>query len=61
MRTIVLEKAGAAVITFDLRDSFNWYDITVAIKGNSLFEKRYAGRVETCKPGKSDPFMGKQL
>jgi len=36
----------------------NWYDFTVRIKGNSDFERRYAGRVETRTPGKTDPYMG---
>jgi len=38
--------------------SYNWYDFTVRIKGNSVFERRYAGRVETRRPGKTDPYMG---
>jgi phospholipase C len=30
----------------------------VKIKGNNLFEKRYAGRVETGKESFTDPMMG---
>jgi len=39
--------------------SFGWYDFTVKIKGNALFQKRYAGRVETGKESKTDPYMGR--
>ncbi|HEX6430246.1 MAG TPA: phospholipase domain-containing protein [Niastella sp.] len=41
--------------------SFGWYDFTVKIKGNSVFERRYAGRVENGEPGKTDPFMGRMV
>jgi phospholipase C len=39
--------------------NFGWYDFSVKLKGNQVFEKRYAGRVETGKPTKTDPFMGR--
>ena len=39
--------------------SFGWYDITVKLKGNQSFERRYAGHVETGQPAKTDPFMGR--
>jgi phospholipase C len=39
--------------------SFGWYDFSVKIKGNQQFEHRYAGRVETGNPTKTDPFMGR--
>jgi len=45
-------------IICNLNKSFNWYDITVKIKGNNIFEKRYAGHVETGKESKTDPAMG---
>jgi phospholipase C len=35
-----------------------WYDFSVFVEGNNLFEKRYAGRVETGKHSISDPVMG---
>ncbi len=41
--------------------SFGWYDFSVKLKGNQTFEKRYAGRVETGKPTKTDPFMGRVI
>lgn len=48
---------GAAVV-INLGKSYGWYDITVTVAGYPGFAKRYAGRVETGKPGYSDPKMG---
>ena len=38
--------------------SHHWYDFTVSIARSGTFLRRYAGRVETGKPGFSDPAMG---
>ena len=46
-------------VIVQLSKSFGWYDFSLKIKGNELFEKRYAGHVETGKPAKTDPFMGR--
>jgi phospholipase C len=48
-------------VTLDLVKSYGWYDFTMKISGNSTFERRYAGRVETGEPGKTDPFMGRVI
>jgi len=48
----------SSTIVLDLSKTYGWYDFTVKIKGNNLFEKRYAGRVETGKEGFTDPMMG---
>jgi phospholipase C len=47
------------LISVNTAKSYGWYDFSVKIKGNQLFERRYAGRVETGKPTKTDPFMGR--
>jgi phospholipase C len=58
-RTLTLSKAKpSAKLVWDLRDSFNWYDISIKVKDHPHFEKRYAGRVETGQHGKTDPLMG---
>ena len=44
-------------VVIDLSKNFGWYDLSITIKGNSMFEKRYAGHVETGKESKSDPVM----
>jgi len=46
-------------ISLDTGKSFGWYDFSVKIKGNSSYERKYAGRVETGIAGKTDPFMGR--
>jgi phospholipase C len=58
IRTIILEKDAEILQTFDLSGSYNWYDLLLKVKGYDLFEKRYAGRVETGIHSKSDPVMG---
>ncbi len=52
---------ASELIRLDTRKIAGWYDFSVKIKGNSSFERRYAGRVETGKHGKSDPFMGRVI
>ena len=52
--------AGAAKdILIQTARSFGWYDFSVRIKGNDFFERKYAGRVETGAPSKTDPLMGR--
>ncbi|MDP4286088.1 MAG: phospholipase C, phosphocholine-specific [Bacteroidota bacterium] len=60
VRTVVLRKGSSIVIeSFNLSDSHNWYDLSVKVRGNNIFEKRYAGRVETGQNSRTDPAMGK--
>ncbi|HET7119199.1 MAG TPA: phospholipase C, phosphocholine-specific [Hanamia sp.] len=58
-RSFVLNKMDTKDTILDLKKSFNWYDISIRIKGDNQFERRYAGRVETGDHSKSDPFMGR--
>ena len=51
-------KESRASMVLDLSHSFGWYDFSVRINGSDLFERRYAGRVETGKATFSDPAMG---
>jgi phospholipase C len=44
-------------VRIDLSKSSGWYDSSVIINGNNVFENRFAGRVETGKEGISDPGM----
>src|SRR5262249_49524467 len=39
--------------------SFGWYDLSISMADLPGFVRRYAGRVETGKPGISDPWMGR--
>ncbi len=48
-------------INVNTAKSYGWYDFSVKLKGNQHFERRYAGRVESGKPTKTDPFMGRVI
>jgi phospholipase C len=41
--------------------SKGWYDFSVKIKGNTSFERRFAGRVETGLHSITDPLMGGKI
>ncbi len=43
---------------FQLAKSHHWYDFLILIEGHADFARRYAGRVETGKPGYTDPLIG---
>jgi phospholipase C len=48
-----------ASVVVNTGKNHGWYDFSVKVKnGHPVFEKRYAGRVETGKHGKTDPVMG---
>ena len=49
--------SGEATVVVPLQSSHGWYDFTVKADGSDA-EARYAGRVETGRPGVSDPVMG---
>ena len=46
-------------LTVNAGGSYGWYDFSVQIDGIKNFERRFSGRVETGKPSKSDPYMGR--
>ncbi|HNP22415.1 MAG TPA: phospholipase C, phosphocholine-specific [Panacibacter sp.] len=54
----LIDANNSAIILFDLTKTHNWYDCTVKINGNNIFEKRYSGRVESGKETFTDPAMG---
>jgi phospholipase C len=45
-------------ITLDTNKSFGWYDFSLKTKNDNNFERRFAGRIETGLPSKTDPQMG---
>ncbi|MEP7372422.1 MAG: phospholipase C, phosphocholine-specific [Chitinophagaceae bacterium] len=61
----IIGKAGSGNqqinIVLDLSKSFGWYDFTIRVSGAGVFEKRYAGHVETGEASKTDPLMGDVL
>ena len=58
-QTKVLAAGAQSTIIIDPTTFQGWYDFSVKIRGVSNFESRYAGRVETGKPGITDPAMGR--
>ena len=60
-QTKILNAKAQTSVILDLKKQQGWYDVSVKVKGNNDFEKRYAGRVETGKPSISDPVMGRTV
>lgn len=60
IKTIAKSNAGDRII-LNLEKSFGWYDFTIKVKGNMVFERRFAGRVETGRSGFSDPVIGRMV
>ncbi|MBE8712916.1 phosphocholine-specific phospholipase C [Sphingobacterium hungaricum] len=46
-------------ISIDNQSSHNWYDFSVKLPDYPLFERQFAGRVETGNDSKTDPLMGR--
>ncbi len=61
IKTILQPNSGNVIIPIDLSKNFGWYDVTIKIIGNDIFEKRYAGRVEIGEQGFTDPYMGRTI
>ena len=60
--TIPATPAGdTSLLILPLDSSQGWYDFIVQADGHAGFRKRYAGRVETGRPGISDPYMGRAV
>lgn len=57
-KTNTIKAGSQSTIVLDLSKNFNWYDFSATVNGASIFEKRYAGHVETGKASFTDPAMG---
>jgi phospholipase C len=44
----------------DVSKSHGWYDITLSVTGADNFKQTFAGRIENGRPGRTDPFMGRE-
>jgi phospholipase C len=53
-----LKPGATARRSWALGRSSGWYDLAVTLAGDADFLQRYAGRIETGRPGISDPEMG---
>ncbi|GAO41356.1 phospholipase C [Flavihumibacter petaseus NBRC 106054] len=62
-KSVTLDAAGKkgarTSIVINLAKSFSWYDLTIAVNGNTTTYQRFAGKVETGKSGQTDPLMGR--
>lgn len=56
-----IPKNSAEEIIVPTKKSYGWYDFTVTLEESSSFKRQYAGRVETGKDSKTDPYMGKEI
>lgn len=57
-QTKLLAAGGKVSVILDLSKSSNWYDFSIRLQGNDVFEERFSGRVETGAETKTDPLMG---
>jgi phospholipase C len=58
-RELVVAAGGEARLRTPLAASFGWYDLGVTVAGRPGYGRRWAGRVETGRMGRSDPAMGR--
>lgn len=61
VRTAMMNAGKTASMRLDIAKSHGWYDFSITIEGDSLYEKRYAGRWENGKTRKTDPAMGRMI
>jgi phospholipase C len=54
-----IEPGESANRIVDAQQSFGWYDIRIRIGDSTMFERRFAGRIETGKWSFSDPLIGR--
>jgi phospholipase C len=46
------------IVAINLKNSHQWYDITLQLAGNSVFSQQFAGHSETKNDSFTDPYMG---
>jgi phospholipase C len=57
-RTITVAPNTATTDSWNLAAADHWYDITVTLKENPAFLRRFAGHLETGRASKTDPAIG---
>jgi phospholipase C len=58
---LTLAPGGAVDVVWYVEPSGCWYDLEVTDAHDSAFRRRFAGRMETGKPGISDPLIGARV
>lgn len=54
-RRVTVPPGKTARKRLSLRASDNWYDLDIGVEGVPAFRRRFAGKVETGRPGHTDP------
>ncbi|WP_188309868.1 phospholipase domain-containing protein [Streptomyces sp. CBMA123] len=54
-RTRTLRPGASVQLTFDVDPRSRWYDVSVTAPGTPVFRRRWAGHLESGRPGTSDP------
>lgn len=54
-----LGKDAKKGLVLDFNKTGGWYDFSIKVLGDDIYEQRFAGRVETGKDSITDPFMGR--
>ena len=57
LREVVVKKGQPKQLSLSTADSGGWYDLSVSIKGNSVFHMRFCGHVENGQLSHTDPAM----
>jgi phospholipase C len=57
-RTVRVQAGAEAHEHWPLLKSDHWFDFLITLKGTSNFVRRFAGKIETGKPGRTDPGIG---
>jgi phospholipase C len=57
-RTLAIAPGASQADIWRLAPSDHWYDLTVTVKDDPAFLRRFAGHVETGAPSKTDPAIG---
>jgi len=58
IHTRVLHPQNTATFVNPLKESFDWYDLTVQVESDASFVRQLAGHVETGRPSVTDPAIG---
>lgn len=60
-QTVIVQPGRESLAIINTAKSHGWYDFTFSVKGHPSYSKRYAGRIETGRHSKTDPFMGREI
>jgi phospholipase C len=58
MRTVSVAPGKQATALWQLAASDHWYDFAVTLDGDAAFLRRFAGKIETGRAGRTDPGIG---